>query len=97
MFDIKNDKTDTRTHDMTGNCPFGGDRIGGALGTPPALSDWYPDRLKVELLHQNCENASNGDPPKKHRKQLFLIPYQPLGRGYSSRETRPLQNYLLSN
>ena len=51
MFDIKDDKTNTQSYPMTGQCPFGGDRIGGALGTPPALSDWYPDRLKVEQLH----------------------------------------------
>ncbi len=39
MLDIANDKTNTQTHEMAGKCPFGGDRIGGALGTPPALSD----------------------------------------------------------
>ncbi len=53
-----NDKTNTDSFEMTGKCPFGGDRIGGALGTPPALSDWYPDRLKVELLHQNGPRAN---------------------------------------
>lgn len=58
MLDIKDDKTNTQTHEMTGKCPFGGDRIGGSLGTPPALSDWYPDRLKVELLHQNGPQAN---------------------------------------
>jgi catalase-peroxidase len=47
------DKTNTETHEMTGACPFGGDRIGGAFGSPPTLEDWYPDRLRVELLHQN--------------------------------------------
>jgi catalase-peroxidase len=52
MLEIKDDKTNTQTHEMTGKCPFGGDRIGGALGTPPTLSDWYPNRLKIELLHQ---------------------------------------------
>jgi len=57
MLDIKDDKTDTQTHDMTGRCPFGGDRIGGSLGTPPALSDWYPNRLKVEQLHANGPQA----------------------------------------
>ncbi len=57
MLDIKDDKTDTQTHDMTGRCPFGGDRIGGALGTPPALSDWYPNRLKVEQLYANGPQA----------------------------------------
>jgi hypothetical protein len=53
MNDMVEDKTNTDTFEMGGKCPFGGDRVGGALGTPPALSDWYPDRLKVELLHQN--------------------------------------------
>ena len=58
MLEIKDDKTNTVTHDMTGRCPFGGDRIGGALGTPPALSDWYPNRLKVEQLHANGPQAN---------------------------------------
>ena len=58
MLDIENDKTNTQTHEMAGKCPFGGDRIGGALGTPPTLSNWYPDRLKVELLHNNGPQAN---------------------------------------
>ena len=58
MNDMFFDKTNTETFDMKGKCPFGGDRIGGALGTPPQLSDWYPDRLKVELLHQNGPQAN---------------------------------------
>ncbi|KQU55652.1 hydroperoxidase [Sphingomonas sp. Leaf339] len=58
MLDIQDDKTNTQTHEMEGKCPFGGDRIGGAIGTPPALSDWYPDRLKVEMLHQNGPQAN---------------------------------------
>jgi catalase-peroxidase len=58
VLDIENDKTDTHSHTMTGKCPFGGDRVGGAVGTPPTLSDWYPDRLKVELLHQNGPQAN---------------------------------------
>jgi catalase-peroxidase len=58
MNHIENDKTDTKTFEMAGKCPFGGDRIGGAVGTPPALSDWYPDRLKVEFLHQNGPSAN---------------------------------------
>jgi catalase-peroxidase len=55
---IKNDKTNTQAHEMTGKCPFGGDRIGGTLGTPPTLSEWYPNRLKVEQLHQNGLQAN---------------------------------------
>ncbi len=62
MFDVKDDKTKTHTNTqsqpMAGKCPFGGDRIGGALGTPPALSDWYPNRLKVEQLHHNGPQAN---------------------------------------
>jgi len=58
MLHINHDKTDTKSFEMLGKCPFGGDRIGGAAGTPPTLSDWYPNRLKVELLHQNGPNAN---------------------------------------
>ncbi len=53
MNDMPIDKTFTKTHEMLGKCPFGGDRVGGAFGTPPTLENWYPDRLRVELLHQN--------------------------------------------
>jgi len=58
VLDIKDDKTEMQTFEMEGQCPFGGDRIGGALGTPPQLSDWYPDRLKVEQLHRNGPQAN---------------------------------------
>ena len=51
------DGTNTETTEMTGKCPFGGDRIGGTTGTPPTLENWYPDRLRVELLHQNGQAA----------------------------------------
>src|ERR1039458_2643675 len=57
VLEIKDDKTNTQSHAMTGACPFGGDRLGGAMGAPPSLSDWYPNRLKVELLHQNGPQA----------------------------------------
>ncbi|MAQ17519.1 MAG: catalase/peroxidase HPI [Sandaracinus sp.] len=52
------EKIDTETFEMEGKCPFGGDRIGGAMGTPPTLSDWYPDRLRVEQLHRNGAAAN---------------------------------------
>jgi catalase-peroxidase len=58
MLDIKTDKTSTASFEMAGKCPFGGDRIGGTLGTPPTLSDWYPNRLKVEQLHSNGPQAN---------------------------------------
>ena len=53
-----NDMTNTTAFEMKGECPFGGDRIGGALGTSPTLADWYPDRLRVETLHQNGPRAN---------------------------------------
>ena len=39
-------------------CPFRGDRVGGALGTAPQIDDWWPNRLQVELLHQNPPQAN---------------------------------------
>ena len=53
MNQMLQDKTFTQTFEMPGQCPFGGDRVGGVQGTPPTLENWYPDRLRVELLHQN--------------------------------------------
>ena len=53
MDEMTPDKTNTQSHEMVGSCPFGGDRVGGAFGTPPTLENWYPARLRVELLHQN--------------------------------------------
>lgn len=41
-----------------GACPFRGTRIGGALGSEPQLDHWWPDRLKVELLHQEPAAAN---------------------------------------
>ncbi|MET4074062.1 catalase/peroxidase HPI [Hymenobacter sp. UYCo722] len=55
---MSHDKTDTKTFEMAGKCPFGGDRIGGAEGASPTLSDWYPNRLRVELLHHNAPGAN---------------------------------------
>ena len=42
----------------TGACPFRGTRIGGAIGSEPQLDTWWPNRLKVELLHQNPPQAN---------------------------------------
>ncbi|TNM70300.1 catalase/peroxidase HPI [Streptomyces sp. NP160] len=38
---------------LEGKCPFGGSRVGGAHTSSPTLSDWYPDRLRVEQLHRD--------------------------------------------
>ncbi|MDA8870845.1 catalase/peroxidase HPI [Rhizobiaceae bacterium] len=40
-----------------GKCPFRGESIGGAIGSRPDLHDWWPNRLPVELLHQNPPQA----------------------------------------
>lgn len=39
-------------------CPFRGSRVGGAMGTAPQIDDWWPNRLQVELLHQNPAEAN---------------------------------------
>ena len=78
MNDMSPDKTNTQTFEMTGKCPFGGDRIGGALGTPPTLSDWYPDRLKVELLHQNGPQANPLGEDFDYAAEFNKIDYQAL-------------------
>jgi len=41
----------------TGGCPFRGTRVEGAIGSEPQLDHWWPNRLKVELLHQNPMQA----------------------------------------
>jgi len=44
--------------DTADECPFRGTRIGGALGSEPQLDHWWPNRLKVELLHQDPAEAN---------------------------------------
>lgn len=48
-----NDKTNTCSYHMAGDLPAGGDHLGGTFGQAPSLDGWYPQRLKVELLHRN--------------------------------------------
>ena len=50
---MNNDPTTTPAQ-----CPFRGTRIGGALGSKPQTDDWWPNRLQVELLHQNSPLAN---------------------------------------
>ncbi len=78
MDDRASDKTFTATHEMTGKCPFGGDRIGGAFGTPPTLEGWYPDRLRVELLHQNNLAADPLGPDFDYAAEFAKIDYERL-------------------
>jgi catalase-peroxidase len=48
--------TDNAT--LSGGCPFRGTRIEGAQGLGPTLEDWWPDRLRVELLQQQNDLAN---------------------------------------
>jgi catalase-peroxidase len=43
---------------VAGGCPFRGTRIEGAQGLGPTLEDWWPDRLRVELLQQQTDLAN---------------------------------------
>ncbi len=43
---------------LAGLCPAGGDTTGGAHTSKPSLSDWYPDRLRVEQLHRDGRAAN---------------------------------------
>ena len=45
-----------------GKCPFAGNTVGGAAGSEPTLQHWWPNRLQVELLHQNPREANPEDP-----------------------------------
>ncbi|MGF1537978.1 MAG: catalase/peroxidase HPI [Elainellaceae cyanobacterium] len=44
--------------DQPAQCPFRGTRVGGALGSKPQADDWWPNRLQVELLHQDSPLAN---------------------------------------
>ena len=78
MNEMKTDKTFTDTHEMTGKCPFGGDRVGGVFGTPPTLENWYPDRLRVELLHQNGLAADPLGPDFDYAAEFAKLDFQAL-------------------
>ncbi|MEA9985794.1 catalase-peroxidase, partial [Subtercola sp. RTI3] len=51
------DQTNTCSFHMAGALPAGGDHLGGAFGQSPSLDSWYPQRLRVELLHRNGVDA----------------------------------------
>ena len=74
------DKTDTATFPMQGRCPFGGDRVGGALGSPPTLETWYPHRLRVEVLHQNGLAADPLGPDFDYAAEFAKIDFEALKR-----------------
>ena len=60
-----------------GKCPFRGTRIGGAFGTPPQIDDWWPNRLQVELLHQD-QPAANPISDENYKEAFNKIDFQQL-------------------
>jgi catalase-peroxidase len=60
-----------------GKCPFRGTRIGGAIGTHPQVDDWWPNRLQVELLHQD-QPAANPLSDENYKEAFNKIDFQQL-------------------
>ncbi len=58
-------------------CPFRGTRIGGALGTAPQIDDWWPDRLPVDLLHQE-QPVANPLSGESYKEAFSKIDYEQL-------------------
>ncbi|KQT50012.1 hydroperoxidase [Methylobacterium sp. Leaf456] len=69
---------ETYTDVLSGKCPFGGDRIGGTFAAPPTLEQWYPDRLRVETLHQNGPQADPLGPDFDYKAAFEAIDYEAL-------------------
>jgi catalase-peroxidase len=80
MIETTTDKTNTVTHHMAGACPFGGDRVGGAFGTPPTLEAWYPERLRVELLNQHGPHADPLGPEFDYAAAFAKLDYEAVKR-----------------
>nr|WP_244936592.1 catalase/peroxidase HPI [Methylobacterium currus] len=72
------DDVETYTDVLSGKCPFGGDRVGGAFTTPPTLENWYPDRLRVEMLHQNGPQANPLGSDFDYRAAFASLDYEQL-------------------
>lgn len=58
-------------------CPFRGTRIGGAFGTSPQIDDWWPNRLQVELLHQE-QPVANPLSDQSYKEAFNKIDFQEL-------------------
>ncbi|SFL11699.1 catalase/peroxidase HPI [Methylorubrum salsuginis] len=69
---------ETYTDVLSGKCPFGGDRVGGTFASPPTLEQWYPDRLRVETLHQNGPQADPLGPDFDYKAAFESINYEEL-------------------
>ncbi|KQC33759.1 hydroperoxidase [Nonlabens sp. YIK11] len=58
-------------------CPFRGTRIGGAIGSAPRTDDWWPNRLPVDLLHQE-QPISNPLSDEDYNEKFNQINFQEL-------------------
>ncbi|WP_194852468.1 catalase/peroxidase HPI [Nonlabens antarcticus] len=58
-------------------CPFRGTRVGGAMGSAPSTDDWWPNRLQVDLLHQE-QPASNPLSDEDYKKEFNNLDYDQL-------------------
>ena len=56
-----------------GSCPFRGTRVEGGHGDGPTLEDWWPERLRVELLHANAEVSNPLGPDFDYAKAFESI------------------------
>ncbi|NJC26904.1 catalase/peroxidase HPI [Neolewinella antarctica] len=59
------------------SCPFRGTRVNGAIGTAPQIDDWWPNRLQVELLHQD-QPAANPLSGESYAEAFKSIDYEQL-------------------
>jgi len=63
--------------DSEAKCPFRGTRIGGAIGTHPQVDDWWPNRLQVDLLHQE-QPAANPLSHESYKEAFNKLDFQQL-------------------
>jgi len=61
-----------------GTCPFRGTRIGGAIGDAPNLKDWWPKRLRVELLHLRAREANPLDDDFDYKAAFEKLDFEQL-------------------
>lgn len=66
-----------KNRDNLAKCPFRGTRIGGAMGTHPQTDDWWPNRLQVELLHQE-QPAANPISDENYKEDFNKIDFHQL-------------------
>ena len=56
----------------SGNCPFNGTM------SVPKSNDWWPDRLNLNILRQNCKSSDPMDEDFNYRKEFETLDYEGL-------------------